>query len=72
MTTHHAGSLHCLRYVAGVGLTPEDMALKALVPRVHDEGKGVCVLPDTHEGQEPHAALHQHFLFTLQDMDDTG
>ena len=56
--THHAGSLHRLGHVAGVRLAPEDVALEALVPGVHDEGKGVDVLPDAHEGQKPHAALH--------------
>lgn len=43
------------------------MALEALVPGVHDEGKRMDILPDAHEGQESHAALHQDFLFILQD-----
>lgn len=57
-STHHAGGLHRLGHVRGVGLAPEHVALEALVPRVHDEGKRMDVLPDAHEGQEPHAALH--------------
>ena len=65
--THHAGSLHRLRHVTGVGLTPEDVALKMLVPSVHDEGERVHVLPDAHEGQESYPALHQDVLFILQE-----
>lgn len=57
-TTHHAGGLHRLGHVSGVRLAPENVALKALVPSVHDEGKCVDILPDAHEGQESHTTLH--------------
>ena len=36
-----------------------------LVSCIHNEGKGVNVLAYSHEGQEPHTALHQDFLFIL-------
>lgn len=65
--THHAGGLHRLRHVTRVWLAPENMALEALVPGVHDEGERMDILPDAHEGQESHAALHQDLLFILQD-----
>ena len=65
--THHAGSLHRLRHVTGIRLTPENVALKVLVPSIHDEGKRVHVLPDAHEGQESHPTLHQDLLFILQE-----
>lgn len=65
--THHAGSLHCLGHVTGIRLAPENMALKVLVPSVHDEGKRMHILPDAHEGQESHPTLHQDLLFILQE-----
>lgn len=64
--THHAGGLHRLRHVTRVWLAPENMAFEALVPGVHDEGERMDILPDAHEGQESHAALHQDLLFILQ------
>lgn len=63
--THHAGRLHGLRHVAGVGLAPEDVTVEAMATGVHDEGERVHVPPDAHEGQESNATLHQHFLFVL-------
>lgn len=58
VTTHHAGGLYRLRHVTRIRLAPENVALETLVPGVHDEGKCMNILPDAHEGQESHAALH--------------
>lgn len=56
--THHAGGLHRLRHVTSIRLAPENVALKVLVPSVHNEGKCMDILPDAHEGQKPHTTLH--------------
>lgn len=63
--THHAGSLDSFRHIGCIRLTPEHVALKALVPSVHDEGKRMDVLPDAHEGQKAHPTFHQDLLFIL-------
>lgn len=63
--THHAGRLHGLGHVAGVGLAPEDVTVEAMSADVHDEGKRVHVPADAHERQKTNAALHQHLLFVL-------
>lgn len=63
--TYHTSRLYSLGHTPGIGLTPEHVTVKMMPACVHDEGEGVHIVPDAHEGKEAHTTLHQHFFFIL-------